>query len=222
MSPQLEVAKLNLNRLSGDLPHSVLHWGKNPNMTEDGLKLDLLTGNLFSCPPTHGLRAIFGPTLGQDTPLYELDVAGATYQCGTQGWYYPFLESALATLSLVAAAAYTWHEQRFTNALHGEYWSRRNRRFWADDDLGAATANAAALGAVIVAVSTIAVVAMLPLYVGDRSLSAAPPPPPPLPLVQRTLKSITTNQNRLASVSITLTTTNRHHCHPDYIPPSGT
>ena len=170
MSPQLEVAKLNLNRLSGDLPHSVLHWGKNPNMTEDGLELDLLTGNLFSCPPTHGLRAIFGPTLGQDTPLYELDVAGATYQCGTQGWYYPFLESALAALSLVATVPCVWREQRFANALHGEYWSRRNRRFWADDDLGAATANAVALGAVIVAVSTIAVVAMLPLYVGDRRL----------------------------------------------------
>ena len=137
-------------------------------MTEDGL--DLLTGNLFSCPPTHGLRTIFGPALGQDTPLYELDVAGATYQCGAQGWYYPLLESALATLSLVAAAAYTSREQGFAIALHGEYWSRRDRRFWADDDLGTATANVAALGAGSVAISAIAVVAMLPLYVGDRRL----------------------------------------------------
>ena len=118
MSPQLEVAKLNLNRLSCDLPRSVLHWSSNPNMTTDGL--DLLTGNLFGCPPTHGIHTIFGPTLGRVTPLYELDVAGATYQCGTQAWYWPIVESCLATISLVAAAAYTWREQRFTIALHGE------------------------------------------------------------------------------------------------------
>ena len=167
MSPQLEVAKLRLNRLSCDIPHSVLHWSRNQNMTKkEGL--DLLTGNFFSCPPTHGLAVIFGPKIcRQGTSLYELDKAGATYQCGAQGWFYPCLESALSTLSLVAAAAYTWREQRFAIALQDEYWSRRSSRFWADDDLGTATANVATLGAGIVAVSVIAVVAMLPLYVRD-------------------------------------------------------
>ena len=47
ISSQLEVAKLELNRLSCDVPESVLNWDKNPNMTakED---LSLLSGNLLS------------------------------------------------------------------------------------------------------------------------------------------------------------------------------
>lgn len=167
MSPQLEVAKLDLNRLSCDLPDSVLNWDHNPDMgTGD---LSLLMGNLYHCPPTHGfLNAILAPTLGHDTSLYKHDATGGTYECGVQAWYYPLIESTVAILALAAALAHTWREQRCAIVLREQYWRRRGR-FWSEVDLGTATTNLAALASSSVFVSLIAVVAMLPLYLASGS-----------------------------------------------------
>ena len=100
MSRQLEVAKLDLNRLSCDLPHSVLNWKGTPHKKN----LALLTGNLFSCPPTSGFNAIFGPALDDELPLHDLDEAGSTYQCGMQAWYSPLVQSGIVVLALTCAA----------------------------------------------------------------------------------------------------------------------
>ena len=156
------------NRLSCDLPASVVDWKVNPNMDTAKGDLALLTGNLYSCPPASGFSAIFGPTLGHSTSLYEHDAAGATYECGSQAWYYPFVEAAVATLALVGAGAYTWREQRFGVALGEHYWCRRGR-FFADVDLLAAVGNMEALTVGTGAVCAIGVAALLPLYLRSGS-----------------------------------------------------
>lgn len=168
MSPQLEVAKLDLNRLSCDLPDSVLKWDPNPNMHMGKGDLSLLTGNLYRCPPALGFDVVLAPTLGHDTSLYKHDATGETYECGGQAWYYPLIESAVAILALAAALARTWRKQRFAIVLREHYWRRRGR-FWADAELGTATTNLAALACSNLFVSAIAVVAMLPLYLASGS-----------------------------------------------------
>ena len=111
--------------------------------------------------------------LGHSTSLYEHDAAGATYECGTQAWYYPFVEAAVATLALVGAGAYTWREQRFGVALGEHYWRRRGR-FFADVDLHTAVGNMAALAAGTGAVCAIGVAALLPLYLNITPPAAVP------------------------------------------------
>ena len=139
-------------------------------------------------PASYGVQRTFGPTLGHSTSLYEHDAAGATYECGTQAWFYPFVEAAVATLALVGAGAYTWREQRFGVALGEHYWRRRGR-FFADVDLHTAVGNMAALAVGTGAVCAIGVAALLPLYLNSGSRyscqvrpMASPDAPPALTL----------------------------------------
>ena len=156
MASQLDVTKLELNRLSCELPPV---WESSANFQS----LALLTGGLFSCSRSmDGSAAEFESSLATRGNIYELDDRGRNYRCGNQAMCLPLVLSATATAMLLITTILVRGQQHFSPAL--EQFRDQQGSFWADEDLRDASRNLLAMTAGIMGVCFLAVTALLTMY----------------------------------------------------------
>ena len=101
MSMQLKTTKLDLNRLSCDLPKSVLHWKKAPAFR----RLDLLTGSLFGCPDTKSW--VLGQRISSASGL-SAATDTESYRCGASAFEVAawIIAAVVAPIALLIIAAW--------------------------------------------------------------------------------------------------------------------